>query len=166
MAVAITTIEQAGRLGSPGRPNGESNMQYTFARRAAIADHPANIPANALVFNAPRPLYGTMTADAALTWQSGFLSGVHYAAVSPNDDYRHEWVRHNKEMDAVLVWYVSEAEAMRLVTQYVTDYLDTHPKASISGGLDAFVERNWRQMFFNHFGAVTVTVDSDTLEIE
>lgn len=140
-------------------------MQYNFTRRAAIIERPANIPTDALVFNAPRPLFGTLTSDGAQTWQSGFLSGVHYAAVTPDDSYRQEWLRHNKENDAVLVWYVTEAEAKAIAKQYTVDYLASHPKASLSCPIDAFVDRNWKEMFFNHYGAKPVIVDSDTLEV-
>lgn len=68
---------------------------------------PKEAPPGWLIFNAPRPLWGTITDDSRATvWinSTGPL-GWHFSAVDPNDFSAHTWIKKNLEDQAVLVEY-------------------------------------------------------------
>lgn len=53
-----------------------------------------DVPANWIVFNAPRPLVGHKTFDG------DFVCGRFYAAVDPSAEFAADYVRQNLELDA------------------------------------------------------------------
>lgn len=74
-----------------------------------------DLPLNAFVFNAPRPLYGSIKpfdgtpGPTAWTWEEpGGPRGRHFAAVSPDDPNADQWLSRNASNRAHLVEYVGE----------------------------------------------------------
>ena len=59
-----------------------------FQQRLIIGDRPSHVPATADIFNAPRPLFGSLDNEMPLTWKSDFIAGIFYAAVTQEDDLR------------------------------------------------------------------------------
>lgn len=72
----------------------------------------AEIPAGWLVFNAPRPLYGDRT------WIGPFSKGVFYAAIDPTEDAAAANVEANRDLDAALIRWVTEAEIREWADAY------------------------------------------------
>lgn len=70
-----------------------------------FAARPSDVPAEWVIFNAPRPLYGDME------WRGDFLHGVFYVAVNPDDRYAEERIKRNLELDAWVVHYHDRSEA-------------------------------------------------------
>ena len=69
-----------------------------------------------IIFNAPRPLYGTQT------WQGDFAHGIFYAAVDPvGDPYAHDWIKRNAELDGWLLEYVTEEDIAKWGRQHLID---------------------------------------------
>lgn len=74
----------------------------TVTIKRVVGTKPA--PPGHLLFNAPRPLYGT-------TWQGDFEHGIFYAAVDPvGDPYAANWIKRNVELDGWLLEYITEAD--------------------------------------------------------
>ena len=94
-------------------------------RPAEVMEHA--IPADWLIFNAPRPLLASSIPDGIpsgigefyLAWQGDFIHGVFYAAVDPaNTDI----VNHNIQDDGwVLAWHAKDE-----IVAWVKDYYETH----------------------------------------
>lgn len=73
---------------------------------------PEQAPPGAIIWNAPRPLFGSIIDDntGGLTWEGDFLSGCFYAAVDTvNDDLAESWVYENRRLGAVIVEYIDPA---------------------------------------------------------
>ena len=68
---------------------------------------PAHVPAGWLVFNAPRPLYGTLIATGGSeVWQdTSGLIGWHFAAINLADPMARVWLECNLRNKAVLIQY-------------------------------------------------------------
>lgn len=60
---------------------------------------PDNVPRHWPVFNAPRPLPGSVT------WEGDFLRGCHYSAVDPEDEWKQDTMRRIESLDG---WQVIE----------------------------------------------------------
>ena len=140
---------------------------YRFERRAFITDGanrtndalPDSIPEGAVIFNAPRPIYGDVT------WRGDFTVGVFYALVLPRPDSereRHEpqraWmITENQSLDATVIRPLTEAQARAEIeahyssTQRGRDYLARYQE----GGL---WERYWFDRWWTQFGWDTVEV--------
>lgn len=70
-------------------------------KQLIIGQRPENIPADWLIFNAPRPLVG------AEHWQGDFHHGIFYAAVRPGECAK-GYIAANIDLDAYLTEYISE----------------------------------------------------------
>ena len=67
------------------------------------------------IYNAPRPLYGTVT------WQGDFVSGIFYAAIDPEDGFGHDMEDQNLALDARVLEYLTEDEAVAMARTYYAD---------------------------------------------
>lgn len=103
---------------------------------------PADVDANALIFNAPRPLLGTKT------WQGDWVAGIFFAAVNPDDPYRAGWIKENQALDAALLTFVSEDEGRRRVQEY----LQAEYGATVGEITSDVFEEFWRDSFHDQFG--------------
>ncbi|MHC4240399.1 MAG: hypothetical protein ACYSUC_11735 [Planctomycetota bacterium] len=73
---------------------------------------PQQAPEGWIVFNAPRPLYGTLIDDRARVWTNPKgPTGYHFAAVDPQDDWGTDWINFNRRARAVIVEYTTTLEA-------------------------------------------------------
>ena len=78
---------------------------------ATTEPRPAHIPADWIVFNAPRPLDGSeLGSNRWATWEGEFHHGIHYAAVNPRDSFAIQRIRDNVALDAWVVRYVTDEE--------------------------------------------------------
>ena len=69
---------------------------------------PEQAPVGWVVFNAPRPLYGTLVNDKATVWtNTKGPTGYHFAAVDPLDSWASKWIDFNRINDAVIVEYTT-----------------------------------------------------------
>jgi hypothetical protein len=85
----------------------------TFKVIRIAAERPEKLPAEFWVFNAPRPIYGSIKpfdgtpGPTAWTWEEpGGPRGRHFAAVSPDDPNANQWLSHNDSARAHLVEYI------------------------------------------------------------
>ena len=87
----------------------ECKLRYTLSER------PAQAPEGWRIFNAPRPLYGTLRSVdgqvAPETWDGDFLHGTIYAAVDPEDPNAPMWVGNNGLADAQEIQYITKQQA-------------------------------------------------------
>ena len=87
----------------------EPKLRYT------IGERPAQAPEGWRIFNAPRPICGTVVCEngqwQGKTWIGPFVSGIIYAAVKPTDPDAPAWIATNREMDACELVYVTEQQA-------------------------------------------------------
>lgn len=67
-----------------------------------------------IIFNAPRPLWGTETNDS---WELPFIHGRHYAAVDPNDDRYEAMVKQNNNLDGVVLVFVTQEYAKQIAIE-------------------------------------------------
>ena len=74
-------------------------MKLTIMR--LLEPRPANVPADALIFNAPRPLCGHEH------WQGEFRHGIFYVAIFPADQYAEGFIRETVGLDGWLCEYIS-----------------------------------------------------------
>lgn len=86
-----------------------------------IGTRPSNIPPSWLIFNAPRPLWGTRT------WEGDFLHGVFYAAIDPDDQFAENMIRANVDDDGWLLVWVTWDYVLSWFVDYAKDN-DIDPK--------------------------------------
>lgn len=86
-----------------------------FEQRFLIGCRPSNVPAGAVIVNAPRPLYGSLVNGYPLTWQGNFCSGIFYAAVLADDPARDKWLDLNRRNGAIVLTHITEREALDMV---------------------------------------------------
>jgi len=87
-------------------------LETKCRRRAFIGSRPLDVPDGWIVYNAPRPITGQMK------WISDFYAGAFYVAVDPAHEQAEEWDTRNAELDATVLVYFTDAEAIDAVTQY------------------------------------------------
>ena len=84
--------------------------------RYHIGTRPAHVPDGWTIYNAPRPLWGSLVPTSegprAKLGIADFVSGVHYAAVDPHDDHAAQWDKNNKDDDARVLIFITEAQAI------------------------------------------------------
>ena len=95
--------------------------------RTTVSPRPAHVPAAWPIFNAPRPLCGTVT------WTGEFLTGIFYAAVDPADPAAAAFIAHNRRDAAVVVEYVAAAD---LIAAHKAELLARYGEA-VRADLDA-----------------------------
>jgi len=86
-----------------------------FQQRLIIGSRPSHVPADAIIFNAPRPLFGSVDCLGCPTWQGEFCTGIFYAAVTADDTLRANWMEQNRRLAATILVYITEAEAKDMV---------------------------------------------------
>lgn len=100
-------------------------MKLEFEKRLIIGERPTQAPITAIIFNAPRPLFGTLINDEPLTWKGEFCAGVYYAAVTGEDEKRKNWIVENRKNAATILEYITEEEARQMVKpELLFDYPD------------------------------------------
>ena len=131
--------------------------------------HPAEVPADWLIFNTSRPLEGTLNEEVAeaikarndeqvfsapilspdrvgVTWQSSNGFGLFFAAVDPSDPQADFWIERNNSMDAHLCVWVTREEVKSWVYAYVAkNYPDISQEE-----VDDFEHRELVTMYLNH----------------
>lgn len=80
-----------------------------------VGPRPTEAPEGWEIYNAPRPLYGTIRKTPekwypALTWTGEFVSGLFYAAVDPNDPDADRWRKENESLHAFRLDYITHDE--------------------------------------------------------
>lgn len=121
-------------------------MITQFPQRNLLATRPAHIPADSIIFNAPRPIYGSEC------WQGDFCSGIFYAAVHVDNPDRAFCIKQNKSLDARVLAYVTESEARQMVADY---YASRRYKVT-----QAQMDEYWRDCFYQHFGETEIEIES------
>ncbi len=116
-------------------------MKITIQR---LLEKPVAIPPGWLIFNAPRPLSGTLTADGQMVWVGEFRHGIYYAAVNPApEDCGPALIKLNVELDGWLCQYVTEPDIEDWGRAYCAEY-----------GID-YAEQDFRDIqrsYFNQMG--------------
>ena len=116
-------------------------MKITIQR---LLENTVTIPAGWLIFNAPRPLSGTVTADGQMVWVGEFRHGIYYAAVNPSpEDFGPKLMKLNVELDGWLCQYVTEKDIETWGRTYCSEY-----------GID-YAEQDFRDIqrsYFNQAG--------------
>lgn len=88
-----------------------------IVRKSGTVDHqfkmmPDNLPNGWLVFNAPRPIYGTWL------WEGDFRHGIFYAALDPESNEAAALIKRNHELDASIVEYWTMPDIRAAVIEY------------------------------------------------
>jgi len=108
---------------------------------AVIDSRPSDVPADWIVFNAPRPLYGHKE------WQGEFYHGRFFAAVDPHGEYADRFMKNNVSLDGWVVEYYEKDAAIKQVIEF---YKVTYP-----GESEAIADLNEKELldaFYHHFG--------------
>jgi len=79
-------------------------MDKKLTIQKLLEPRPDDIPADALIFNAPRPLCGHTH------WDGEFRHGIFYVAIFPSDQYAEGFIRETVGLDGWLCEYISEDE--------------------------------------------------------
>lgn len=114
-------------------------LRYTFTER------PNQAPEGWRVFNAPRPLYGTVVFEngqyQAKAWTGPFVSGIFYAAVGPDDPDALSWLEANRNLDASELVFITEQQAFDVCLRW---YQASKYAAEVAElGLDDQDNRKW-----------------------
>jgi len=88
------------------------HKRFTLAARPTVTPDGDPIPADAAIYNAARPLAGT------LTWAGDSIRGIFYAAVTPGDPLAPEKLAVNRSQAAAEIVYVTEAEVAEATIAY------------------------------------------------
>lgn len=73
------------------------------------------IPANWLIFNAPRPLAGHVG------WIGEFRHGLFYVAIDPGDEWGQRYIRRTIELDGWLIEFVDRVTTLKAFAQKTID---------------------------------------------
>ncbi len=98
-------------------------------QRPTVTPNGHAIPADWLIFNAPRPLVGSEPPDHKangndfLEWNGEWVRGLYFAAVNPKDPLAAHQVKQNVDLDAYLVRYMTEADVRAWFHRYYVDTL-------------------------------------------
>lgn len=79
-----------------------------------IGTRPADVPADWLIFNAPRPLYGK-------EYTGDFKHGIFYAAIDPADDHAAQFIYENQRNDGWLIQYIDQGVVDAWATKYAKE---------------------------------------------
>lgn len=85
-----------------------------------VKDRPEQAPADWLVFNAPRPIYGHAE------WIGDFITGVFFTAVDPDAEEADHFIERNRQLDAKQIAYITKAEWDRRVDAYGQKMVEEH----------------------------------------
>lgn len=102
-----------------------------------IGQRPADIPADWLIFNAPRPLYGQ-------EFVGEFKHGILYAALDPNDDHAAQFIYENQRNDGWLIQYIDQSVVDAWAAQYAKDNDFDLSEFDLRDILDSFALYNGR----------------------
>ncbi len=101
---------------------------FEFPQADVLAECRRDVPENWWVFNAPRPLYGSLCeckdGPKAFTWQGEFQFGIFYAAVDPQDPYARMWLAENFSLRATLLHYITPND----IRAWAHDYFARFPE--------------------------------------
>jgi len=115
-------------------------------KRAVVGIEPPHesqhVPAESLIYNAARPIYGQVQ------WTGDFVSGVFYTAVDPKNSLAQEWDELNRQQDATVLVYFTEAEAFEAAKAY---YLETYSREEWDGLESLFSPAELREGLQNQF---------------
>lgn len=147
-------------------PEAPATKIYKFERRAVIVDGlrkqaylPDTIPAGAIIFNAPRPIYGDVT------WNAVSICGRFFALILERpdadrcqDEAPRSWmVKENQSLAAVVLRPVTEAQAQAEIEAHyrsnerLARYLEKWKES------EQWAE-HWFQAWFDRFGWDTCEV--------
>lgn len=128
-------------------------MTYTFETVNLLRERgevvPDGVAADALIFCAPRPLFGTKT------WEGDWVAGRFFAAVNPDDPFRGGWIKENKSLHAALLTFVSDERGQEMVRDYCRAEYGATAEEITS---DVFAEF-WRDSFYDQFGRGVADVE-------
>jgi len=122
---------------------------YTFKTLTLLRERPANIAADAVIFNAPRPLFG-------MAWQGDFCAGDQYAAVSPTAPDRGVLYQMNLDLDATVLLYIDEATARQMVKDYI---VNEYGGATLEELTSDLFEDYWRDAFYQNCGRGEIALE-------
>jgi hypothetical protein len=110
-------------------------------RSSVVPDY---VPSDAVIFNAPRPLFGE-------EWQGDFCCGIFYAAIGPSDYNRINFIEENRKLQAAVLIFISEEEARWKVREYLIaeGYTDVE---------DDVFEEYWRDCFHENFSRAEIDI--------
>lgn len=119
----------------------------------SFAPRPEHIPADWVIWNAPRGMFGSTLPDGELAmWHGTFRHGIFYAAINPADVYAVDWTRHNVENDGYIVDYVTiEAARERLLQEYLRLYGARMGEDYIRALVDGFDDAQIRDAYWSKF---------------
>jgi hypothetical protein len=123
----------------------EFEIIHTFAPR------PENLPENAVVFNAPRPIHGLDR------WMGEFRHGRYYAALRPEASYSSFALRDLRNLDAVVIQYHSTDELNSIREEVQAYYDERFPgRVDVSEHADRTVLSAWH----DHVAPKTVKLEA------
>jgi hypothetical protein len=126
-----------------------------------VGERPSTLPAGWIVFNAARPLAGSLIeadSDRALAsgmvpnvWTGVFISGVFYAAVDPADDDAQQWIDQNRNLDARVLKWIPVADHRARVEEWAEQLFAVRNFKSKGGsGLSGIDFEDIDLMYRNH----------------
>ncbi len=76
-----------------------------------------------LVFNAPRPLYGSLPSHV---WEGNFIFGIFCAAVDPQGEFAALWVKQNIQLHATLLNFITRDQVMGWAREFCSAYSEVN----------------------------------------
>jgi len=107
------------------------------------------LPKSWEVWNAPRPIPGTIVKQGGVTWQGEFRHGVFYAGIDPKDPEADTWRRNNMGLDAWFIQYVTKKELEAWADNYYGEEMGVDWREMIEEG-SATPDDLWRSFFAAH----------------
>lgn len=107
-----------------------------FEQRSLIMERPEHVPADHVIFMAPRPILGVEIP-------TGSTYGPFYTHIGPDYYGRERAIEYNRQMHACVLAYTTE----EIVKEKVRAYYKEHDYTVTEEEL----EDNWKSCFFQHF---------------
>jgi len=109
-------------------------MKLTIMR--LLEPRPANAPADALIFNAPRPLCGHEG------WEGEFRHGIFYVAIFPQDRYAPGFIKETVSLDGWLCEYISDETIRPYAEETAKEYNTTVEEHEWNIWVDSYMSRH------------------------
>jgi len=109
------------------------------------------LPKSWEVWNAPRPLAGTMTAHGPAIWQGDWKHGVFYAGIVPKDPDANAWRESNASLDGWLLSYITKKEVEAWADRYYGEEMSIDWREMLKDGVATW-DDVWKSYFESHTG--------------
>ncbi|MCO5193142.1 MAG: hypothetical protein M9930_07600 [Anaerolineae bacterium] len=127
-------------------------LVVTDIERVEVIGEPWHaVPDDWLLFNAPRPIRGSVHDGEPLIFTDQFINGTCYAAVNPTDPQAQHLIDHNRALGACLLQAISLTEHTRRLRRWVEGEYIPYARAvfGMAFTFDQFPAASWDTQYRN-----------------